>query len=216
MSDRVYIYQTSANQKTIRTRKTQSDAAHLYGIMNIDAVLSAAHNLSDRAYKLYIRMMLHQDGHTYALSPVEINRSIGMSDKRYRDAVKELIDKGYLVQSAKHKSLYTIYEYPEKDSPVFQNRTDSPSISDRCPVENGYMPRPFGRDNPSISGGEIVHNITPNNTVNSTDDSTSVVGENDYESMDIQNIIDDLSDDLSFKADELPRTEYVDDGDLPF
>lgn len=216
MPDRVYIYQTSANQKTIHTRKTQSNAAHLYGIMNIDAVLTSARNLSDRAYKLYIRMMLHQDGYTYALSPVEINRSIGMSDKRYRDAVKELIDKGYLVQSTEHKNLYTIYEYPEKDNPVFQNRTDNPSILDRCPVENGHTPRPFWTDNPSISEGEIVHNITPNNTVHSTVNSTSIMGENDYQNINIENILDDLSDVLSFKAGELPRTEYVDDGDLPF
>lgn len=208
MPDRVYIYQTSANQKTIITKKAKSDIEHLYGIMNIDAALSAARNLSDRAYKLYVRMMLHQDGHAYALSPVEINRSIGMSDKRYRDAVRELIDKGYLVQSAKHKSLYTIYEHPEKDNPTFQKRTGRPAISDRYPGENGQMPRPFGRDNPSISGGEIVHNITPNNTVHNTVNSTGAI--------DVQNIIDDLSDDLSYKADELPRTDYVDDGDLPF
>lgn len=199
MNDRIYIYQTSANQKTITTKKTLSDKDHLYGVMNVEAMLSAAHRLSDRAYKLYVRMMLHQDGHTYALSPVEINGSIGMSDKRYREAVKELIDKGFLVQSEKHKSLYTIFEYPEKDNPAFSIRTDSPAVLDISPGENGQMPRPICQDAPSNSEGEIVHNITPNTTVHNTIDSTDEMSVNDTES--IQNIIDEISEDISFRAD---------------
>lgn len=204
MSDRIYIYQTSANQKTITTRKTLSDKDHLYGVMNVAAMLSAAHRLTDRAYKLYVRMMLHQDGHTYALSPVEINSSIGMSDKRYREAVKELIDKGYLVQSEKHKSLYTIFEYPEKDNPALAIQTDTPAVLDICPVGNGRMTRPLCQDAPSISEGEIVHNITPNNTVHNTNDSTGDMSVNDNES--IQNIIDELCENISFmtNTDDIP------------
>lgn len=199
MNDRIYIYQTSANQKTITTKKTLSDKDHLYGVMNVEAMLSAAHRLSDRAYKLYVRMMLHQDGHTYALSPVEINGAIGMSDKRYREAVKELIDKGYLVQNEKHKSLYTIFEYPEKDNPAFAIQTDATAVSDISHGENRQMTRLICQDDPSNSEGEIVHNITPNTTVHNTTDSTDEMGLNDTES--IQNIIDEISEDISFRAD---------------
>lgn len=106
-----YIY-TSPNQKIITTKKTISDDAHIYGICNIDATLTAAKELTDRAFKLYLRMSLHQDGYTYALSPVEICNSIGMSDKRYRDAVNELIAKKYLVQSEDHKNVFVFYENP--------------------------------------------------------------------------------------------------------
>lgn len=100
------------NQKIITTKKTLSDDEHIYGICNIDATLTAARILTDRAFKLYLRMSLHQDGYTYALSPVEISNSIGMSDKRYRDAVNELIDKHFLVSSEKHKNVFTFYENP--------------------------------------------------------------------------------------------------------
>lgn len=74
--------------------------------------LTAAKELTDRAFKLYLRMSLHQDGFTYALSPVEICNSIGMSNKRYREAVNELIVKNYLVQSKDHKNMFIFYENP--------------------------------------------------------------------------------------------------------
>ena len=109
MADNIYIYHTSPNQKSIVTHKTTSDDTHIYSKYNVDATMSAAKELSDRAFKLYARLNLHQDGHVYALSPIAIQADIGMSDKRYREAVKELTDKGYLVQQEKHKSLYVFY-----------------------------------------------------------------------------------------------------------
>lgn len=184
--------------------------------MNIEAALSAAHNLSDRAYKLYVRMMLHQDKYKYALSPVEINHAIGMSDKRYREGVRELIEKGYLVQSAEHKNLYTIYEYPQKDSPAYPKQADRQTNLDRHSCENGQIPRPYGMDAPPISGGEILQDITPNNTPHITLTNTDNMRENDYEHRGIQSIIDETCDDISYSADELPRWPYAEDGELPF
>ena len=111
--DRICVYMTSPNQKIVQTYKAVSDSEHPYSICNLDAMLMAARNLTDRAFKLYVRMNLHQDDYTYALSPVEINDSIGMSDKRYREAVKELAQKGYLVKSKKRQNLYLFLENPD-------------------------------------------------------------------------------------------------------
>lgn len=121
----IYIYHTSPNQRSVITKKTLSDKDHPYGICNIAAMLTAAKELTDKAFKLYTRMSLHQDGHTYALSPVEINNSIGMTDKRYRDAVKEMIQRGYLVKHPQYKSVYFFYEAPSID-----NVTILPNSSD--------------------------------------------------------------------------------------
>ena len=88
MANNVYVYHTSPNQKSIITHKTVSDDSHIYGKCNVEAVLRAGKELSDRAFKLYVRLNLHQDGHTYALSPIAIQGDIGLSDKRYREAVK--------------------------------------------------------------------------------------------------------------------------------
>ena len=171
MANNVYVYHTSPNQKSIITHKTVSDDAHIYGKCNVDATMSAAKELSDRAFKLYVRLNLHQDGHTYALSPVAIQGDIGMSDKRYREAVKELIDKGYLVQHDKHKSLYIFYEYPQKDDSHYRQRSeraDNPAESAVSSTQNGRITRPNREDNPAILGGEIEHNITSHTTNNIT------------------------------------------------
>ena len=111
----INVYHTSPNQKTVITKKTYSDKKCVYGKCNVDATLAAAKELSDRAFKLYVRMNLHQDKHRYALSPKAIQDEIGMSDKRYRAAVNELIDNGYLIESSKHARVFFFYEFPNKD-----------------------------------------------------------------------------------------------------
>lgn len=112
-----YIY-TYPNQKIVMTKKTLSDDTHVYGICNVDATLSAAQELTDRTFKLYLRMSLHQDGFRYALSPAEISNSIGMSAKKYRESVKELISKKYLVPSEEQKNLYVFYEDPRSSADI--------------------------------------------------------------------------------------------------
>ena len=109
-------------------------------------------------------MNLHQDGHIYALSPVEIQKSIGMTDKRYRDAVNELIDKGYLVKDDKHGNVF----YFREAGSITPDRADTPAKSDVLPGENGGTVLSKWTGNPSKSGGEIVHNITSHNTENNT------------------------------------------------
>ena len=179
MADNIYIYHTSPNQKSIITHKTVSDDSHIYGKCNVEATLCAAKELSDRAFKLYIRLNLHQDGHTYALSPVAIQADIGMSDKRYREAVKELTEKGYLVQNEKHKSLYVFYEFPQRDDKRYQQKTKAPVNPAETAVsstQNGRITRQNWIDNPAISGGEIEHNITSHTTSNITIDSSNIDG----------------------------------------
>ena len=146
MANNVYVYHTSPNQKSIITHKTVSDDAHIYGKCNVDATMSAAKELSDKAFKLYVRLNLHQDGYTYALSPVAIQADIGMSDKRYRLAVQELTKKGYLVQQEKHKSLYVFYEFPQRDDKHYRQEPktpDNPAESAVSSTQNGRITRPF-------------------------------------------------------------------------
>lgn len=167
----IYIYQTSPNQKIVTTKKTKSDEEHTYGICNIEATLTAAKELTDRAFKLYIRMSLHQDGYTYALSPTEINKNIKMSDGRYREAVNELIKKGYLIQSEERKNLYIFYEAPHVDN--FQDDTSTNTIDYNVenytsPEENKGITRERSFDKIEDVQGEILHNSTSQLQLNNT------------------------------------------------
>ena len=128
---------TSPNQRVVVTHKTQSDKEHLYGVVNIEAVLAAMQNLSDRAFKLYARMNLHQNEFTYALSPAALNKETGLSVGRYREAVRELIDKGYLQQSDK-KNVYHFWESLKSDDSVLKSNTVIESESDDD-VLNSYI-----------------------------------------------------------------------------
>ena len=226
MAENIYIYHTSPNQKSVITKKTISDAAHPYGIFNITATLNAAKQLSDRAFKLYVRMNLHQDGHTYALSPAEIFQSVGMSDKRYRDAVNELIEKGFLVQTEKSKSIYYFYEFPTVSTDATTNRGDAPAKSNDAQAKSdvssdaiGKMPQLFWEDNPAISGGEIVHNITSHttrdNTIQNTKNNTfdDLLKKNNFCLGDCSTCVDRDTCNIEKSNDDGIQ---LDDNDLPF
>ena len=110
-------------------------------------------------------MNLHQDGYRYGLSPVEIEKAFGMTDKRYRSAVNELIGKGYLVKSEQQKNLFHFYENPFEQITLPKTTDAIPRISTSAGCNLDTMTQQKGINNPTISGGEILHNITIDNTV---------------------------------------------------
>ena len=169
INDRINVYQTSPNQKIIMTKKCDADSTHPYGILNKEAAFTASRVLSDRAYKLYVRMAINQNEYVYGLSPKGIYSEIGMSEKKYRSAVKELINKGYLVKDEKRNNFYCFYEAP-KIVLNNQNLIDDSELSILSNQEENtpqmvQMNRPYGIDDLSITGREIIHDIT-NNTHN--------------------------------------------------
>lgn len=113
--DNFKIIRISPNQKIIVTKKTLVDTENTYSKINIEAVSTAARLLSGNTFKLYMRMNLHQDNYTYALSSEDIRKMVGLSVGQYRAAVNEMIQKMYLVLVESRKNLYRFYEYPQKD-----------------------------------------------------------------------------------------------------
>ncbi len=191
MEKTIRIYRTSPNQKTVITQKTTSDKDNTYGIFNVNATLFASRTLSDRAFKLYVRMNLHQDEYTYALSPVEIFNETGMSEKRYREAVKELIEKRFLLESD-HKGVFFFRELPDVDEALSKRReqpvtlsgsstpkqTVPPGISDSSSSIFGNKTQPTRTDHLPVLGGEIIHDTTKNNTKNTTFNTTQYTTRN--------------------------------------
>lgn len=176
----ITIILSAPNQRVVSIKKALSDEDHLYSIMNIEALKTAARSLSDRAFKLYHYFNMNQDEYSFALSPADVKNKFGMSDKRYREGVDELIDKGYLVN--RDGNFFTFYEHPqirdmtrpEADSTP-ANTTAPPSNLGTAPVCSADTPGgyggvypPNGMRTPAKSGGEIIHNITSNNTNDNT------------------------------------------------
>lgn len=116
------------NQKIIVTDKAPCDDKHIYGVLNIEALKYAASILSGTCFKLYVRMMLHQGGFTYALSPKAIEEDIGLSNNCYHSAVKEMIAKGFLVRDLERANVYHAVEDPTGVSEGNQEQPDKITV----------------------------------------------------------------------------------------
>ena len=106
---------TYPNQKVIQVKSLPhngKDKTQPYGCINIEASNRAARVLKPNAYRMYIRIVLNQDGHEFALSPKAMREEIGISPTGYETAVKNLIDAGYLVQIHNGSNKYFFYENP--------------------------------------------------------------------------------------------------------
>lgn len=101
---------TVPNQKIVNVQKQVSNKQSPYAQFNLKALELAIQSLSGESFKLWCYINKNQNGYTFALSKVDaLNYGIGSSSS-YSRAVKQLIDKGYLVQTTGNN--YTFYEIP--------------------------------------------------------------------------------------------------------
>ena len=104
---------TVPNQKTIKVQKEICDSQHLYAAINLNALQTAMIDLKGETLKLWLYMAKNQDNYTFALSFVDaVKWGVG-SKSSYDRAVKELIAKGYLVETSSNH--YTFYELPKEN-----------------------------------------------------------------------------------------------------
>ena len=104
------------NQKTIELHKEKCSKDNLYSMYNLDALQCAMINLKGETLKLWLYIGKNQNGYTFALSKVDaIKWGIG-SKSSYDRAVKELIEKGYLVE--KSTNHYDFYEIPKAEEEI--------------------------------------------------------------------------------------------------
>lgn len=98
------------NQRIAQVHKELTDDKHIYAKINNEALCKAALALNGSTFKLWIYFAKNQDNYQFELSAVAVKNYCGISDKTYRESVKELISKGYLVQRC--KNYYDFYEVP--------------------------------------------------------------------------------------------------------
>lgn len=108
--------QSVENQKTIRIEKEQANKDNPYTIYNLNALKSAMLDLKGETFKLWCYLDKNQNGYTFALSKVDaLNWGIG-SKSSYDRAVKELIEKGYLINVSGNS--YNFYELPREEEMI--------------------------------------------------------------------------------------------------
>ena len=164
--EKIRVIITVPNQKVITVNKSICDGEHIYATCNLKANKMALKELSPNTYKLYMYFALNQNDYSFALSYVHVYSITGMSEKTYHRAVKELIDKGYLVKEEGKKNQYIFYdgkidgEYSlvkntGQESQVDQD--DETKISDKSSQK--------GNSRTVVVTGEILQDNTNNNTL---------------------------------------------------
>ena len=103
---------TSPNQKTITVEKEKCDKENLYTMINLLALESAAADLKAGAFKLWVYIAKNQNGFTFGLSNKAVAEYFGIKKDQYDNAVKELIEKGYLIKIKSNE--YVFKELAEK------------------------------------------------------------------------------------------------------
>ena len=103
-------YKTVPNQKVVKMEKQQCDQKNYYARINLEAMECAAQELKAGAFKLWVYFAKNQDGYEFALSSKDVLDTFGIKKDQYDSAIKELTDKGYLVEDSKNH--YTFKEIP--------------------------------------------------------------------------------------------------------
>lgn len=108
-----YDIKLAPNQKVVTVVKSKPRGY----ILDIDANKAARKNLSSDAYSLYMHFVLNVPGYTEALSMKHNLDTSSLSERTYYKAIKELIDKGYLVKTPHEqiKEYYLFYETLQND-----------------------------------------------------------------------------------------------------
>ena len=105
---------TVPNQKTITIVKDKCDKQNYYATYNLEALQNAMLDLKGETFKLWCYLGKNQNNYEFALSKVDaLNWGMG-SKSSYDRAVKELIDKKYLVETSPNH--YDFYETPQEET----------------------------------------------------------------------------------------------------
>jgi len=103
-----------ANQKTIQLGHL-NDIKHIEGVkesflppVKWAPIIEAMRVLNGNAFKLYLYLFSWEGRGYYDFSPAAIKKELKMSDEGAREAKKELIKKGYIIQENDKEVFYPI------------------------------------------------------------------------------------------------------------
>ena len=131
------------NQDKVIIHKERYDANFLQ--VGIDEWMTAFNNLKPGTFGLYLYLCSNREGFNLALSSAAVQHALGYSDSTYRRAKKELIEKGYLIVSARSTHVMDFFPTPpimesSEMIPAAASVTSEPFAS-AAPQKEKYLPR---------------------------------------------------------------------------
>ena len=114
---------SSPNQKIVHIEeRTKRDSDNIYATTNIQALQAAMNNLNNSSFKLWCYLNKNQEHYQFELSQ-KACAEWGIKKDSYYSAVKDLINKGYLICKNENSNIYSFYEMPfsEKQKDLYFN-----------------------------------------------------------------------------------------------
>lgn len=154
------------NQKIVEIgTRTIRNGNNLYATMNLDALQQAMKTLKGSSLKMWLYFNKNQEHYAFELSRADC-LEWGIKKDSYYDGVRELVEKGYLVQAREGSNYYTFYESPRTGNPNSDNQnnyfTEKPNdYSNNQKYRYGNPNELYGdpyRNN--IYNTDILHNKT--------------------------------------------------------
>lgn len=152
-------YKANPKQKIVKVNKEVCNKQNLYATINLEAMSKSAIDLDAGAFKLWVYFAKNQNNYEFALSSKDANETFGLKKKQYDNAVAELIEKGYLVQT---EGLYFTFN----EVPVV-SKGNNEEINDNSVVSKGNNHDVSKRYNDDVSKGN--NGLYPKDTRNITD-----------------------------------------------
>lgn len=154
------------NQKIVQIgKRTVRNGQNLYATMNLEALQLATKTLKGSSLKMWLYLNKNQEKYTFELSRAAC-LEWGIKKDSYYDGIRELTEKGYLIQAREGSNLYTFYESPLSANPNSEETknyfTEETTFSSR--IQNIRYENPKGmtanqyRNN--IYNTDILHDNT--------------------------------------------------------
>lgn len=103
------------NQRTIQVKKEKCDKSHLFTTNNLSSIDSAVKLLNKKgSLLLYIYLAKNQDNYTFDLSRKHFVEWCGVSDDTYKEAFKDLVNKGFIELIEPYNKLNPHYIFKDK------------------------------------------------------------------------------------------------------
>ena len=153
------IVKTNPKQKVVKVYKQPTNnekKENFYAKINLNAMNAAACDLDAGAFKLWVYFAKNQQHYEFALSSTDAANNFGLKKKQYDNAVAQLIEKGYLVNTNGLK--YNFNEIPD----VSKRYNEEANFSD---VSKRYSQK-YLKDTRNITS--TTNNITEESSISTS------------------------------------------------
>ena len=104
-----------------------------------EILFAAMNKLDNVTFKLWIYIIVQKQDE-FALSAVNFCKVSGKCRSTYKNAVRELIEKGFLVLTNEARNEYTFYDYPNQDTmPATEDDINISIANDNCINAEGFV-----------------------------------------------------------------------------